>query len=159
MSLIRKFIFSLIFIVPISFITNANESVILTIHSSALNFPLKLTYQDLNKLPKSKIKTNTPWTDISDFEGVSIKDLFNHYQIPLQDMELTALNNYIIEVPKEDVDSYSPIIAFHHNGQKMKIRDFGPLWLVYPLDDHHELWSKKHYSKMIWQLNKINLMP
>lgn len=159
MSLIRKYIFGLLLIFSTSLIANANNPVILTIHSSELNSPIKLTYQDLYKLPKSKIKTNTPWTETSDFEGVSVKDLFQHYKIPIQSMELTALNNYIIKVPKEDIASYSPIIAFHHNGKRMRIRDFGPLWLIYPLDEHRELWSKMHYSKMIWQLHKIALIP
>jgi hypothetical protein len=41
------------------------------------------------------------------------------------------------------------------NGAPMSVRDKGPLWIVYPMDDHDGLKTPETEAKMIWQLRDI----
>ena len=52
-----------------------------------------------------------------------------------------------------------PIIAYMMNGEEMSVRNKGPLWLVYPYDLNHEYRSEVIYSRSIWQLDRIDVLP
>ena len=41
------------------------------------------------------------------------------------------------------------------NGDRLRVRDKGPLWIVYPRDDYAELRSKDVDYKMVWQLREL----
>ncbi|VTR27376.1 Uncharacterised protein [Serratia fonticola] len=47
-------------------------------------------------------------------------------------MTLYALNDYYIDVPISDVAKYNMILAYKMGGEMLKVRDFGPLFLIYP---------------------------
>jgi hypothetical protein len=66
-----------------------------------------------------------------------------------------ALNDYTVAIPAEDADRYRVIVAIKRNGAYMPVRDKGPLWIVYPLDDSKELRTPETHAKMIWQLKAI----
>ena len=75
-------------------------------------------------------------------------------------MRVSALNNYIAMVPVRDFHQYDVILAMHANGQEMRIRDHGPLFIIYPFDDvpalTHELYEVT-MSRSIWQVNRIDI--
>ncbi len=49
------------------------------------------------------------------------------------------------------------ILALRTNGARLTIRDKGPIWLMYPLDDHAELRDPVYNSRLIWQLTTMEL--
>lgn len=75
-------------------------------------------------------------------------------RLPLQQRH--ALNDYYIDIPLSDVEHYNIILAYKMDGEMLKIRNFGPLFLVYPRDDSGpELNSPLYNSRFIWQVNRI----
>jgi hypothetical protein len=68
---------------------------------------------------------------------------------------MTAINDYMIEVPVSDAVEGGPIIAFEMDGKPMSVRDKGPLWLIYPFDSNPDYQTEVFYSRSIWQLNRI----
>jgi hypothetical protein len=45
------------------------------------------------------------------------------------------------------------------DGQLLKVRDKGPLWIVYPRDEYSALRNNIHDSRWVWQLNRLQIIP
>jgi hypothetical protein len=137
----------------------ASSDAILTITASrpaAVTVDLDLA--TLEQLPHHTITTSTPWTDgVSSYEGVLIRDLLHKLGLGGATVKLTALNDYAITIPAADFDKYDVVLAYSRDGQPMPVRDKGPLWVVYPLDDHPELKNEETHSKMIWQVRRLDV--
>lgn len=110
----------------------------------------------LSMLGSRHIYTSTPWTDgVIDFEGVLIADVLVAVDAQGTALEATALNDYTVEIDVADLQKYPVIIAMSADGKPLTRRDKGPLWVVYPLDDHPDIEQTGKLSKMIWQLSRI----
>ena len=51
----------------------------------------------------------------------------------------TALNDYAVTIPIDELRRYPVLLALKMNGQYLKIMDKGPIWIVYPRDQYREL--------------------
>jgi hypothetical protein len=43
------------------------------------------------------------------------------------------------------------------DGEILKVREKGPLWIIYPQDDHPELQNKQTQAKWVWQIKEIRV--
>ena len=69
----------------------------------------------------------------------------------------TAINDYSVEIPIEDYATYDVILATEMDGKKLTLRDKGPIWIVYPRDDHSELDDPVVNARWIWQLVELGV--
>lgn len=112
----------------------------------------------LEALGVSRIRTTTAWTNgQQDFEGVPLKVLLERVGAFGDHIEAVALNDYKVEIPVSDFSRWPVILAWRQNGQLMRVRDKGPLWIVYPQDDFPALNSKDVQAKWAWQLKEIRV--
>ena len=112
----------------------------------------------LEALPKSEIKTATPWTKSAQtFAGVRMTTLFDQAGATGQTVRAIAINDYAFEFPAADAAKYKVIVAYHTNGKAMNVREKGPLWIIYPLDDHKEIQNIDYHSRMVWQLKELQI--
>lgn len=99
-------------------------------------------------------------SDVSDkeqvFEGVRLRAILDRVGAKGTAIVASALNNYKISIPWNDL-KYDPIVAMRVDGQLLKLRDKGPLWIVYPRDAHAELQAQMYDSRWVWQLNKLHV--
>jgi len=110
----------------------------------------------LKALPAVEITTTTIWTDGEQvFVGVSLADLMEAVKANGLGMSATAINDYAVQIPMEDAVPGRAVVAYMRNGEAMKVRDKGPLWVVYPFDTAKEFQSEVIYSRSIWQLDRI----
>lgn len=101
--------------------------------------------------------TSTAWTEgKSTFEGVLLSKLVERVGATGKTAVTIALNDYKVEIPVADFARYPVILAYRMNGELLKIRDKGPLWIVYPQDDYPELKSKQTQAKWVWQVKEIS---
>ena len=49
---------------------------------------------------------------------------------------VTAANDCSIEIPIEELLKYDVILATSVDGKRLSLRDKGPIWIMYPLDQH-----------------------
>ena len=70
----------------------------------------------------------------------------------------TALNDYIVTIPTEELSRYPVLLALKINGEYMKVRDKGPIWIVYPSDTFSELRTSMTDKKWIWQLSQLTVL-
>jgi hypothetical protein len=112
----------------------------------------------LEQMPHYRITTSTPWTEgVSAYEGVLMRDLMKELGITGSTIKLTALNDYQITIPTADFEQYDVLLAYARDGKAMPVRDKGPLWVIYPLDDHPELNGQETHAKMIWQVRRLDV--
>ncbi|MEL6117154.1 oxidoreductase [Photobacterium sp. SP02] len=129
---------------------------------SAENAPIevRLTQDDIASLPQESITTSMPWVNgKATFSGVNLQALLNHYQLKPGTIHLTALNQFTAELNWQDMKKYQPVLAIRHNDEWMRVRDYGPFWLIFALDTHPDLIDKGFLEKMVWQINEINVVP
>jgi hypothetical protein len=122
--------------------------------SGRIDFDLK----SLERLGLSKLTTWTPWTDGEvEFEGVLARRLMEAVGAQGTDVEARALNDYEEVIPIDDFHKYDVLLALRMNGKLMRMRDKGPIWIVYPWSAHPELDDFATREKSVWQLNVLHV--
>lgn len=120
---------------------------------------LAFSLAQLQQMPQASIRLSTPEGAQQHWQGVSLKQLLE--RIPGADtgrpLHTTALNHYSVLIPYDDIQRYDPLVAYMLDGRFISIRDYGPLHLIYPFDDHSELRQQMFYNRSIWQLNEIHV--
>ena len=110
----------------------------------------------LEKLGMETIVTTTPWySGKVRFDGVSLSKLMDLVGAKGKSARVLALNDYTTIVPIDDFHKFPVILALKMNGEYMRIRDKGPLFIVYPYDSSPELQNQIYYSRSAWQVSKI----
>jgi hypothetical protein len=110
----------------------------------------------LEALPKTSFKTSSPWTEAgTEFEGVSLKDLIAAVGATGGTLTARALNDYSASFPASEAAADGAIIAYRMNGELMRVREKGPLWVIYPFDDNPDLKTETTYSRCVWQLAAV----
>lgn len=117
------------------------------------------TVEDLEALGMVQVKTETPWTDgIVTFEGVLGRKVLSAVDAKGRLLKARALNDYIVDIPTSDFEEFDVILATRIDGQRLSVRDRGPLWVIYPWSENRSLQSDTFYSRSIWQLQSIQVL-
>jgi hypothetical protein len=112
----------------------------------------------LENLGLSTIQTWTPWTEGKPaFTGVLAKTLMAHVGAGGTAVKARALNDYEITIPLSDFEEYRVLVAMAQDGEPLRTRDKGPLWLIYPWSDHPELDDRVTRQKSVWQLRSLHV--
>lgn len=114
--------------------------------------------QMLEQLPQTKITTHTPWTKgLHVYEGVLLNDLLEKVGASGHKLVAKALNDYHAEIDLAALRDYPILLAIKTDGVFMRVRDKGPIWIIYPLSDYSELDTIKRYEEMVWQLTSLEV--
>lgn len=119
----------------------------------------RLTEEDLLALPQVTVRTRTEFTDgVVEFVGPLARDAIARVGGDGAALaHLVAANDYAVDAPLSDFTNYDVILAMTANGERLSRRDKGPIWLIYPLDDHEELKDPVYTIRLIWQLTAMEL--
>ena len=105
-----------------------------------------------------EIETHTPFTEgTAVYRGVLARDLFNYLGADGDAVSAVAIDRYTIEIPMDDFTDYDVLIALDANGERLRIRNHGPAWVVYPWAQHAELNKAAYHSRSIWQLVSLDV--
>lgn len=115
---------------------------------------------ELNALPQSGFETTTIWSAGQQrFDGVLLKDIAAYVGAPHGMLELSALNEYIVEFDLSAQVEQHALVATSRNGAEMSTRDKGPLWVVFPYDESDLYQTETVFALSIWQMDRIAVMP
>jgi hypothetical protein len=118
---------------------------------------IRLDLTLLQQLPQRTIETYTDWTTgVQTFEGVLLKDLLVYVGAGGADIRAVALNDYAVHIPASDAEEFPVLLALKQNGKFMRIRDKGPIWIIYPADVAKS-GPGKHNDRMVWQLRRLEI--
>lgn len=112
----------------------------------------------LMALGTEELRTTTPFEEgEQSFEGIRVEALLQRVEASGNTLVATALDGYTVEIPIKDMVDYPVLMATKRNGQKMGVRNKGPIWIVYPIDQFPELVGEKYSARSVWQLNRIEV--
>ncbi|MFC0396905.1 molybdopterin-dependent oxidoreductase [Paraburkholderia rhizosphaerae] len=107
-------------------------------------------------LPSHSITTSTSWTPRSTFTGPLLADILTKVGAYGDRVEVHTYDDYTYTVPLSDTGHYGVIVAYSMNGKRLKISDFGPLFLIYPRDAYPaELTGATADAKFVWQIKAL----
>ncbi|CEP34865.1 MULTISPECIES: molybdopterin-dependent oxidoreductase [Halomonadaceae] len=115
----------------------------------------------LAALPQHEFETSTPWTEgSSHYSGPLMRDLLAllSQEYDADAVLVSALNGYEAEIPVSDFNDHDVILAMTKNGEAIPIREYGPLWVLYPFDQDETLLSEKIRFRAVWQVMHINVL-
>ncbi|KNG91985.1 molybdopterin-dependent oxidoreductase [Pseudaestuariivita atlantica] len=112
----------------------------------------------LRQLDWREIETYTSFTTgMQSFAGPTLASLLAAVGAEGDRLNATAINDYFVEIPVADADAHNVILAAEMNGKRMRIRDKGPIWVIYPLSEA-EAAKKPFDTEMIWQMNRLEVL-
>lgn len=112
----------------------------------------------LENLGTVSFQTSSPWYNgRTTFTGISLQKLMDYVGAKGSVVKVTALNDYTTVIPLSDFKKYNVILALKINGEYMRIRDKGPLFIVYPYDSIPELNNQIFYSRSAWQVSSMKI--
>ena len=145
-------------------ISFADDQAILTVtgNITKTNQPDKksfvFSFDELNKLSNTVVRTQTIWTPTSDFKGSLIRDILSAVGAnpDAKNVEVRTEHNYVVTIPISDFKQWEVILAYSQNGQRLTKMTKGPLWVIYPIDQYKsELNNNLTRTKFAWNVKKI----
>lgn len=112
----------------------------------------------LERLPQQSFTTRTPWYSLPrKFTGPLLRDVLAAASAQGSSLRATALNDYRVDIPFDDVQRYDVLLARLLDDKPMSVRDKGPLFIIYPFDSHSGLRKALYYTRCAWQLRTIEV--
>ncbi len=134
----------------------AEEDVLLTIMDATGSNPTSFDREALEALPRHEVDAHTSVTDgVHHFEGPLMRDVLAAAHFTGDEVLAIALNDYEVTIPMSDFERFDVIAALEMDGEILTPRDRGPIWIVYPRDDHAELQDIRYDYRWVWQLTRI----
>jgi len=101
------------------------------------------------------ITTVTPFTEGPQrFSGVPLSAVVAATGVTGTTMDAIALNDYRVQIPAGHIERHGVFLALDNNGTPMRVRDRGPIWVIYP-SETLEAASRRFDSLMVWQLHEL----
>ncbi|MCM2291518.1 molybdopterin-dependent oxidoreductase [Allorhizobium sp. BGMRC 0089] len=117
--------------------------------------------QMLERLPGRTVSLVTPWTKGKPrFSGPYLRAVLEAAgAAPTARITIHALNDYSATLPPEDFVGINTILATRQDGEPMSVREKGPLMVIYPFDEDSKLYSETYFSRSVWQISDIEVLP
>lgn len=103
-----------------------------------------------------KITTRTAWhLEDTVFEGVPARRLMEAVGAAGVTVTAVAANDYRIKIPLTDFSAYDVMLATRIDGEALRLRTRGPIWVIYP--EGADLPAPLRRERMIWQLIELRI--
>ncbi|WLD58919.1 hypothetical protein NFC81_03800 [Salinispirillum sp. LH 10-3-1] len=107
-------------------------------------------------LTQRTISTENPWNDgINTYSGPLGEAIMDAVGVKGTVITVTALNDYSADLPTSDLSEFGVIFAMSMNDKELRVRDRGPLFVIYPFTGRPELNSERYHNRSVWQINRI----
>lgn len=111
----------------------------------------------LEALDWRDIRTHTSFTVGEQvFAGPTIESLFDYVGAQGSAVIATAINDYSVEISIAQLIENDAFLAMDHGGRPMRVRDKGPIWIVFPLTEQAAR-LQPFDREMVWQLVSLHI--
>ena len=117
------------------------------------------TLEEILAMQQTTVVTKNDYVDeVTTFQGPTLRSVLEEMDVARDaTLKMVALNDFSSEVPATDAFEYDVILAVLFNGETMSVRDKGPIWVIYPMDDNPELHDDIYNDRLVWQLRTISV--
>ena len=113
----------------------------------------------LAALPQHSFTTQTPWyKEKKKFTGPLLRDVLDAAGARGNTLKAVALNNFKVEISVADTRKFPVLLSRLMDDQPMRVRDKGPLFIIYPFDADPALRSTHYYNRSVWQLWSLEVL-
>ncbi|MCG7363331.1 molybdopterin-dependent oxidoreductase [Roseomonas sp. ACRSG] len=131
---------------------------ILTVDGRLPGGPRDFTLAALEALGMRSLRTITPWTrEVQHFSGVPLLWLLDALGVTATSLRAEALNRYSTPRAREDATERHALLATRLDGQPLRVRERGPVWLVFPWSQRPDLDRPEVHERAVWQLRRLSL--
>lgn len=110
----------------------------------------------LEALGVSELSLETRWTEGRQvFTGVLASVVLDAVAASGDVLVARAINDYEVKIPLSDMRRYPVLLALKQNGNYMRVRDKGPIWIIYPRETFPEIDTEEISDRWVWQLTEI----
>ena len=110
----------------------------------------------LEALCVSEITVETRWTEGRQaFRGVLARKILDAVAADGEVIVARAINDYEVRIPLSDMRRYPVLFALKQNGSYMRVRDKGPIWIIYTRETFPEIDTEEISDRWVWQLSEI----
>lgn len=111
----------------------------------------------LEGLEWREIQTFTAYTEGEQtFAGPTLASVLEAVGATGENLLARAINDYTTIIEASDAARHDVILAMDQNGRPMRVRNKGPIWVVYPMTEEQASMSEFD-AQMIWQLVSVNV--
>jgi hypothetical protein len=113
----------------------------------------------LEALGRTELVTRTAWTGAEPqrFAGVPLARLVEAVGAAGEVLRGVALNDYAIRAPLAELLRDGAFLATRQDDQPLRIRDRGPVWMIFPWSERPSLDNAVVRERAIWQLRRIEI--
>jgi hypothetical protein len=90
------------------------------------------------------------------FAGVPAVAFLAHLGVEGGVLQAEALDGYSVAIPVSEIHAYDALLAMEHDGRPMRVRNRGPIWLIFPMTAEQASTGDGE-GRMIWQLRAITV--
>lgn len=113
----------------------------------------------LDALRQGRFEGKTPWTrGRVVFTGPLFSALLDDAGANGAAAEVMARNDYMAVISLAEVRALPIILATRRDGAPMSLRERGPVWIIYPMDQQPELQNPGVYARSVWQVSRITVV-
>ena len=76
----------------------------------------------------------------------------------VQKLTVYTWDHFKVDIPFSDLAKYGVILATSLDDKRLKLDDWGPMFVMYPYDDYKELRRPAGLNKMAWQVCRIDIL-
>ena len=117
-----------------------------------------LHLDDLDAMEQVSFATTTQWTENEAvFSGVAVREILEEFGIEGTVLRMSALNDYAVEMPLDELGDEVPIVATRIDGKVVPVREKGPYWVMFPFDRGPEFRTEVTYARSVWQLKSLSV--
>ena len=136
---------------------SASGPVVLTVSGQIEGDAVAFDREMLESLDWREIRTWTSFTEGEQvFAGPTLKSVLEAVGARGSKLRAIAINDYAIDIPVDHAEAHDVLLALDHNGRTMRVRNKGPVWVIYPQSET-ESKNPKFDAEMIWQLDRISV--
>lgn len=112
----------------------------------------------LEQLGLAALTTRTPWTEGERaFVGVAFANLLDAIGAFGSRARAVAANDYVVDIPLGTLRGADAFLAMSMDGKRLRLRDKGPLWIIFPWSQRPELDRGDLHSYAVWQLQSLHI--
>jgi hypothetical protein len=112
----------------------------------------------LDALPGREAAMETPWTNgITSFSGPLAREVLDFVGAEGTTLRVRALNDFEAEIPMSDFRNFDVILATRINGERISVREKGPIFVIYPFDKEPQLYTERYFNRSVWQVMSITV--
>ena len=112
-----------------------------------------LSYAQLKEFKQHSTTALRPWFDNPrKHTGPLLREVMDFLKAKGSSLKIIAHNGYTHDIPIEDIENFEIILAIDKDDKPVRVRERGPIYITYPLEEQPERNNERYYARSVWMV-------